>query len=50
MWLGFIQALASAPRGLIDPVIRGTTEQAFIEDEVHSMIAWPVALLSTNHV
>jgi len=40
VWLGMIQAMATAPRGLIDPVIRSVTELDMVRDEVSSLLTF----------
>jgi len=34
VWLGLLQALATAPRGLLDPVVKQATELDFASEEV----------------
>ena len=34
VWLGLIQAISTAPRGVLDPVVKGITELKFVDNEV----------------
>ena len=50
IWLGYIQSVSTAPRGVLDPVVKGSTELQFVNDEVCIWQTYVCACVGVNRL